>query len=396
MKPVMKIAALAASGAALAAHALVLPPPGADAPARQPSTPTSASNPASFTNLSKDAPIAIGYAGLDESVRERDMARVRAALAAIDAWPTRDVFTPISVNAYPEFVITGPPTSEAVPLYVIVDPAEIHKARHARQGPAGQPLIGPEASVSVGMIAATRFDPEQRFMRVPWPAWADSKFRTPDGFEGPAPMANHRWSLFATSYVGMTNVVGPSLLRLGVPLRSTFRIERVSSSCWRVVTIAAGRDASETLVFPLWDGTGVMRDPAVDPFADDRNGPTSTYVRSRGLEWAIEGRSLLVLPEPKPMVPVGAATLPNRERVIVPETLAQTPTPIACFYELAGSTPLATDFELCVGQPEPGRVPYAVCVFSTCSDLQLRELAARLGQIGQSQHTSDPGRPASK
>ena len=212
----------------------------------------------------------------------------------------------------------------------------------------------------------------------PWSTWADQAFV--DGFvPSTLGLETYNWSAIATTPVGSHNLASALQTVTGEGAYS-FEIDAVSPAVWRVV-IAPGDPYRRnpplrgTLVFPLFDSVGLLRDKEADAWKGERNGPMSSHVESPDLEWKFGGRSTFVLAKPKRL----GRCEPMREFVTLPESVAQLAVPIVSVYKAATWKPLAEDFLLRVGPRETTVDLRAVCIFMPCTDDQLKAVAAAMG-----------------
>ena len=332
----------------------------------------------------------IGYEGLDPAIRRRDFGRASQALGYPSKWPTREVFHADSLKAFPVSAGTLQTTVEPVPIYLIVNPAEIDLAWSNLAPTTGEardfpPLDGSAAGCMVFHIAPTRLTRGFSGLEVPWPAWADEAFV--DGNPNLADLAleTRPWRALASTLLGSINTAS-ALQTVGVATPVAFNIYGVSPTAWRTVEPKSDLDrltraSRGTLVFPLFESVGLLREAENDPWKDDRNGPMSSHVESRGAVWQLGGRNSLVLAAPR----VENERSPRREYVIVPETFAQLAFPVISIYKSTTWKPLAEDFEFRIGAPTTTDGLRAVCVFMTCTTEQLREIGKAMSRAKETQ-----------
>ena len=326
----------------------------------------------------------LGYGGLDPAIRARDLARINEQLGD-QRWPTREVFHAVSLESFPLSAGKLESTVEPVPIYVIVDPAEIDHAwgELAQGGGQSDPYARIEgdnsgSSCRVFYFPSTRFFAGFSWISAPWPTWADSTYPTRDGNSKNLNLETHHWRVLATTLLGSHNL-GSVLSEVNVVSTACFEIVGVSSTVWRAVVrrgnpSGANPPVRGQLVFPLFESVGLLRDEVNDDWKDERNGPMSSHVEAPETIWQLGGRNSLVLPAPRP----DGVAAPNREYVIVPESLATFAVPVLCAYKSKSWKPLAEDFVFRIGPPTTTDGLRAVCVFMTCTDEQLREVVAAM------------------
>jgi len=328
----------------------------------------------------------IGYDGLDPAIRARDFARINENIRALE-WPTREVFHPGSLEQFPFSAGTLRSTIEPVPIYAIVDPSAIEAQWKLLRDAAEPPPLHardpyPPFDGQNSLVATVSFDPtvfaQTRFFSYPWPTWADGCLNEASSPILPI-LLDTKWTTQSTTYVGLTNLVGRALSELKVQNQKTFFTLSVSSTVWRVVFKPKyGLDnvwPRGELAFPLWDSTGILRGAHDDPWSNDRTGPMSTHVESPDFEWRILERSAFVL-----VKPIGPGYSQLREYVTLPESVARLSVPMVSVFKATTWKPLAEDYEFRLGPPKTTDDLLAVCVFMTCSDDQLREVATAMGR----------------
>jgi hypothetical protein len=348
----------------------------------------------------------VGYEGLDPTLRTRDFDRVNSVLKADGGpigWPFRTVYAPGSLENFPNSAGTLKATTEPVPVYVLVDPAEIDRAwrgspEHddAQNAPDKRrfPVLdGPPTSCQVAYFDPTTFQSSYSLLDPPWPRWADDVFISKNRGVGPTITANTRWSAIATTSLRYNNILHPSLVSLGIKHRS-FMAYGVSPSVSRIVVPGGVPFEYQTpvprgdLVFALWESTGLLRDPGSDPWKDQRTGPMSSHVLSTDFDWKVRGRTSFVLP-----APFADVLAPRREHVILPESFSKEKVPIISVYADKSSKPLAEDYVFKVGPPTTTVDLLAICLFATCSDEQIRSIPAAL-RAAEIRNSPPPQPPA--
>ena len=350
----------------------------------------------------------VGYEGLDPTLRTRDFDRVNSVLKADGGpigWPVRAVYTPGSLENFPNSAGTLTATTEPVPVYVLVDPAEIDRAwlaspehddaenaPHKRRFPV---LDGPATSCIIVHIAPTTLKSSYSFLAPPWPRWADVVFIKKRDVR-PTTIANNRWSVLTTTWLRYTNYLGRVLADLGIN-HGSFMAYGVSPSIAGIV-VRRGEPGVPfeyqtppprgDLVFALWESTGLLRDAESDPWKDERNGPMSAHVSSPDFDWKVRGRTSFVLP-----APFADVLAPRREYVILPESFSKEKVPIISVYADKSSKPLAEDYVFKVGPPTTAVDLLAICLFTTCSDEQIRSIPAAL-RAAEIRNSPPPQPPA--
>ena len=332
----------------------------------------------------------IGYDGLDPAIRGRDFGRASQALGYPSKWPTREVFHADSLKAFPVSAGTLQTTVEPVPIYLIVNPAEIDLAWSILAPTTGEardfpPLDGSAAGCMVFHIAPTRFTHGFSCLEAPWPTWADETLVDGKPILADLALETRPWRALASTLLSSINTAS-ALQAVGVAIPVAFNIYGVSQTAWRTVESKGDPDRLTraprgTLVFPLFESVGVLREAENDPWKDDRNGPMSSHVESRGAVWQLGGRNSLVLAAPR----VENERSPRREYVIVPETFAHLAFPVISIYTSTTWKPLAEDFEFRIGAPTTTDGLRAVCVFMTCTTEQLREIGKAMSRAKETQ-----------
>ena len=332
----------------------------------------------------------IGYDGLDPAIRRRDFGRASQALGYPSKWPMREVFHADSLKAFPVSAGTLQTTVEPVPIYLIVNPAEIDLAWSILAPTTGEardfpPLDGSAAGCMVFHIAPTRFTHGFSCLEAPWPTWADETLVDGKPILADLALETRPWRALASTLLSSINTAS-ALQAVGVAIPVAFNIYGVSQTAWRTVESKGDPDRLTraprgTLVFPLFESVGVLREAENDPWKDDRNGPMSSHVESRGAVWQLGGRNSLVLAAPR----VENERSPRREYVIVPETFAHLAFPVISIYTSTTWKPLAEDFEFRIGAPTTTDGLRAVCVFMTCTTEQLREIGKAMSRAKETQ-----------
>jgi hypothetical protein len=342
----------------------------------------------------------VGYDGVNLGGRVRDLTRLADAFKEVDAangWLRRDAYLPGPLDKFPKSLDIARQGAELIPVYAIVDPAEIdatwsalYKASKPNDG-APETKEGaenvsrvrtrhPPLDGSRSLTAAVYIEPttlsQVDFVHIPWPTWADAALK---GKRPEYPkLAKGRWSTLATTDVGLNKVLVPSLQHLKAKQTSSFYVFGVSASAWRIVPPAKPLDEVQDprgeLVFPLWESIGLVRDAAADPWTNKRNGPMSSHVESPDFEWTFQGRSSFVFPAPIPR-----EFRFSREYVVLPESLAKQPVPVMSVYKAKTWKPFAEDYVFRLGPPTTTEGLRAVCVFMTATDEQLRSIATAMG-----------------
>ncbi len=324
----------------------------------------------------------IGYEGLNPDIRARDLARINQFIPD-SSWPTRELFDAGSLEGFPLSVGSIRSSVEPLPIYVIVDPAEIDRAWG--QQPQGvdaiqqfPPIDGAHSECLVFSFAPIRFPRGFTWISPPWPSWADESLVD---HAAPPSLALETYNWSAISVPGVAQILEASALKtVSGESPHSFDVYAVSSTVWRTV-IAPGDPYRKnpplrgTLVFPLFESVGLLRDKESDVWQSERNGPMSSHVESPDFEWKLLGRSAFVLA--KPLNPRDYE--PRREFVTLPESVARLPVPIVSLYKAQTWKPLAEDFVLRVGPPTTIVDLRAVCIFMACSDEHLKAVAAAMG-----------------
>lgn len=333
----------------------------------------------------------IGYDGLDPAIRARDFARVTENLGD-PRWPTREVFHAGSLEQFPVSAGKLRSTIEPVPIYVIVDPAEIdaHWKLLVKTKEYSTPLNpypsfdGTSDSVATVYIDPTTFT-DTDFFYPPWPTWADGCLNKSKSSPYPNLM-DTRWSAMTTMLFALSREdLSSHLESRGVSSQGEFVTLSISSTVWRVIVwdrygIGDTVCPRGELAFPLWESTGLLRVANDDPWSSERTGPMSTHVESPEFEWKVKGRSAFVLVKPL-QIPISST--PKREYVALPESLGRQSIPIVSIYKSKTWKPLAEDYEFRIGPPTTTDGLRAVCVFMTCSDDQLRKVGAAMGSASR-------------
>lgn len=116
----------------------------------------------------------------------------------------------------------------------------------------------------------------------------------------------------------------------------------------------------------------------------------SSHVRSHDFDWRIYGRTSFVLP-----APFADVLAQRREHVILPESFSKEKIPIISVYADKSSKPLAEDYVFKVGPPTTTVDLLAICLFTTCTDEQLRSIPAALRAAEMRNAPPPPPPPAS-
>ncbi len=347
----------------------------------------------------------VGYEGIDPTLWARDLVRVNKILRSNDGpttWPNRDVFTPVSLENFPYSAGPLTPKTEPVPVYVLVDPDEIDRAwkaspqyddsNNAPDKHRFPVLDGPATACEVATFAPTIIESELTVSYRPWPSWADSALANYEERIRRTTISNNRWSALSTNYLCFTNGLIQMLHRLGISYRS-FSAFGVSPSVARIVMryevpMPPKQIPRGELVFALWESTGLLREDENDPWKNGRNGPMSSHVRSPDFDWRVNGRTSFVM-----AAPFADLKAPRREYVILPESISKLKVPIISVYSDRSSKPLAEDYVFKVGPPTTTVDLQAICLFTTCTDEQIRSIPAAL-RAAEIRNSPPPQAPA--
>lgn len=321
------------------------------------------------------------YEQLDQALCRADQQRIAGLIQKLDApfkGVPRDEYTADSVEQYPTSVKFSPAPAGQVPLFILPDPEAVYKAlgndaghsRYKLMHSAAVPNVPPAGSM-LAYFAKQAF--ETPCSSPPWPPWADQPV---SGRRYPVP-ASLRWG-----YTNSTGLVFNNSGRACLEDRNKARItalrwERaVTDSIWCLLPDSnlPYREIFESLVslvFPLWESVGTLRDPTLDPFEADRLSPMSAHVESPDLDWKLGGYSAFTLGAP---IPWGKDGSRRREYLAIPELLASKPIPMVSIYKAETWKPFAEDYVIRVGPPTQTEGLRAVCVFMTATDEQLTDV----------------------
>lgn len=321
------------------------------------------------------------YAQLSPTLRQTDERRLSSILAnlgPVRTRLTRDEYKIDSIEEFPRAVEYSPAPAAPVPLYILPDPASIYSTlaptAPADDQPSRLQLLRtasiPSATPASSVLAFFQKQPfETPCSLPPWPSWADA--RAP-GSEYPLPRGLH-W--------GAANAPGPAfnvLVRACIQDANKARFtalrltRSLTDSVWCLLPDSGGPDPDNesfaTLIFPLWETVGTLRDPAADPHHAHRPGPMSAHASSPDVEWTIGGYPGFILGAP---VAVGRASAPRREHLVLPEFLASQPVPIVSIEKADTWKPFAEDYTVRLGLPGNTDRLRAACIFMTATDEQI-------------------------